>query len=451
MIRKGDTFAQYPLDYTKDIFRSLLDNAECSAKIAIRHNGNIFYYFYYFSLENSSDVFGMCFTATCLFDDYVVLFNVFDSILSELLNQGIFLHYSGRGERVFSDKELHDFKNELDKYGALLVATAETSLVESDYLPVDDFSYSKYDVREVYLSDGASHVNKELEKCSIVILTRALGGLEREDSVPSQLRRQSDRIGELEQEILRITNNPDNKSENPISDTNKFRHFLLFLLLVGLCILLSAIRNLKVEKSNMLKEVNSLKVKIDKQDSKMKEITHFTFSTGATIGNSDDGGFDDGWIMWLHAKQEVQMMSFNIKGGHSSGNITLAVYDSEDNLIATVNTYVKSKCVTRVYLNDDWTLDAGYYYLKIKNPNGCPLHYHSSSDTEYSQFSGGSLEVTGCCSYGSRKDTDSRHRHAYYQYFYNIQYRLLIKTKEYNEISSDVSPCKTDSLYVKPD
>lgn len=445
MTRKGDTFTQYPLDYTKDIFRPLLDRAESSAKIAIHHRGNLFYFLYYFSLDSTSDIFGMCLMADCLFDDYAALFNVFDSILSELLNQGIVLHYSERGERSFSDIELHSFKNELDKCSLLLVASAGTSLVESDYLPVDDFSYSKYDVKEMCLSDGPSLINKELGKYSTVILTRTSGGLERNDRVAALLRSQSDRISELEQEVSRSTNNPDNKQlQNAVSNKNKFIHFLLFLLIIGLCIFRFSVLNLK-------NEVDSLKVEIDKQDSKIKEITHFTFSTGATIGKSNDGGFDNGWIMWLHAKQKLQMTSFNIKGGGTSGKIrkiTLAVYDSDDNLIATVNTYVQSEQVTRVNLNDDWTLDSGYYYLRIKNSNGCSLHYHSSNDTEYSQFSGGALEVTGCCSYDSRKNADNKQNHSYYQYFYNIQYRLLIKNNDKSNVKSNVKSKKNGSSKV---
>lgn len=450
MTRKGDTFTQYPLDYTKDIFRPLLDRAESSAKIAIHHRGNLFYFLYYFSLDSTSDIFGMCFMADCLFDDYAVLFSVFDSILSELLNQGIVLHYSERGERSFSDIELHSFKNELDKCSLLLVASAGTSLVESDYLPVDDFSYSKYDVKEMCLSDGPSLINKELGKYSTVILTRTSGGLERNDRVAALLRSQSDRISDLEQKVSRSTNNPDNKQlQDAVSNKNKFIYFLLFLLIIGLCIFRSSVSNL----ISLKKEVDSLKVEIDKQDSKMKEISHFTFSTGATIVKGSDGGFDNGWIMWLHAKQKLQMTSFNIKGGGTSGKITLAVYDSDDNLIATVNTYVQSKQVTRVNLNDDWTLDSGYYYLRIKNSNGCSLHYHSSNDTEYSQFSGGALEVTGCCSYDSRKNADNKQNHSYYQYFYNIQYRLLIKSNDKskkNGSSSNVShACLFDSLFFE--
>lgn len=213
LARKGDTFTQYPLDYTKDIFRPLLDRAESSAKIAIHHRGNLFYFLYYFSLDSTSDIFGMCFMADCLFDDYAVLFNVFDSILSEFLNQGIVLHYSERGERSFSDIELHSFKNELDKCSLLLVASAETSLVESDYLPVDDFSYSKHDVKEMCLSDGPSLINKELGKYSTVILTRTSGGLERNDRVAALLRRQSDRINELELQLSQINKSEDKEVE----------------------------------------------------------------------------------------------------------------------------------------------------------------------------------------------------------------------------------------------
>ena len=61
----------------------------------------------------------------------------------------------------------------------------------------------------------------------------------------------------------------------------------------------------------------------------------------------------------------------------------------------------------------------------MKILSGVNLQYHSSSDKEYGQFSGGALEVTGCCNYGDRTNFDSKNKHAYYQYFYNIRYRIV--------------------------
>ena len=163
---------------------------------------------------------------------------------------------------------------------------------------------------------------------------------------------------------------------------------------------------------------------MSKLNTTIEHLTEYTLTTGATIRNNDSS--DNGWIMWLHANRKVQMESFYVKGGSSSnGEMTLALYDANDNLIATVNAYVSSSEFKKIYLDSDWTMNSGYYYLRIKEPNGKNLQYHSSNDKEYSQFSGGALEVTGCCSYGDRNKDENRNKHSYYQYFYNIQYRIV--------------------------
>lgn len=156
----------------------------------------------------------------------------------------------------------------------------------------------------------------------------------------------------------------------------------------------------------------------------LKNVTRFTSSTGASMRNN--GSSDSDWIMWVKANTRVKITSFYVKGGSSSnGEVVLAIYDSNDNLIATKTTNISSSEFRRVTLGDSWQLNKGAYYIRIKESNGKSLQYHGSNDKEYAQFTGGALEVTGCSSYGNRSNADSRNNHGYYQYFYNIQYEII--------------------------
>lgn len=163
--------------------------------------------------------------------------------------------------------------------------------------------------------------------------------------------------------------------------------------------------------------INSLNQELD-------NVTKFTSNTGASIRNHDRS--DNGWIMWVKANTWVKITSFYVKGGSSSnGEVVLAIYDSNDNLIATKTTNISSSEFKKVTLGDSWQLKKGAYYIRIKESNGKTLQYHSSNDKEYAQFTGGALEVTGCSSYSDRSNEDSRNGHGYYQYFYNIQYEII--------------------------
>ena len=164
--------------------------------------------------------------------------------------------------------------------------------------------------------------------------------------------------------------------------------------------------------------------RINSLNQELNNVTKFTSNTGASIRNN--GSSDNGWIMWVKANTWVKITSFYVKGGNSSnGEVVLAIYDSNDNLIATKTTNISSSEFRKVTLDDSWQLKKGAYYIRIKESNGRSLQYHGSSDKEYAQFAGGALEVTGCSSYSDRSNANSRNKHAYYQYFYNIQYEII--------------------------
>lgn len=179
--------------------------------------------------------------------------------------------------------------------------------------------------------------------------------------------------------------------------------------------------------------ISNLHQELNKLHRELNNVTRFTYSTGASIRNNDSSDRD--WIMWVKSNAKVKITSFYVKGGNSSnGEVVLAIYDSNDNLIATKTTDISGFEFRKVTLDDSWQLGTGYYYIRIKESNGKSLQYHSSNDKEYAQFTGGALEVTGCSSYSGRGNVDSRNKHGYYQYFYNIQYEIIPNDLELDQL-----------------
>ena len=178
--------------------------------------------------------------------------------------------------------------------------------------------------------------------------------------------------------------------------------------------------------SDSIRLNNSLITSLNQE---LNNVAKFTSCTGASMRNNDAS--DSNWIMWVKANTRIKICSFYVKGGNSSnGEVVLAIYDSNDNLVATKTTNISSSEFKKVNLGDSWQLKKGAYYIRIKESNGKTLQYHSSNDKEYAQFTGGALEVTGCSSYSGRSNINSRKKHNFYQYFYNIQYEIIPEVHE---------------------
>lgn len=185
-----------------------------------------------------------------------------------------------------------------------------------------------------------------------------------------------------------------------------------------------------VEDSNIQElTINELRSQVDQMGDKLSNLQNSVFSTGSTLKFTS--GADSSWIMWLYAKSQVQLQSLYVKKGEASndyasyGNVEIGLFDSNDNLIASKVITIYSDHFTNVELDNRWTLNAGYYYLKVIQDNGNTLQYHGSSNDEYNTFNNGILQVTGCCAYSDRNNSDSKHKHSYYEYFYDIHYKLL--------------------------
>ena len=430
-------YSQYPDDYIAPTLVGLQKDLSGSRLVIFREM-DLVHYVYYEKIGEAGYI-GFCviFNGARLTKPKKLIQYFRQMVESSFVKEGKIIRYDENGNLKFNIKEICEIKadyeeirkrlekelsNNRKKYGVEELNCTYNGLKNSETL-----KESSSDDEITRLTDT---FNKVIVDSNIGIENGYL---------PQLMNDLRERLSSSNQKIIQLNNDIETLNKKKKQYKYVVSLFLIVILCcVGLYLFYNEVihKNDKIEQlektivvkndsiESNLKKIESLGNKVQKLNSTIDNFTNYSFSTGATLRNNDSS--DNAWIMWLHAKRKVQMESFFVKGGSSSnGEMTLALYDSNDNLIATVNAYVSSSEFKKIYLDSDWTMNSGYYYLRIKEPNGKNLQYHSSNDKEYSQFSGGALVVTGCCSYGDRNKDENRNKHSYYQYFYNIQYRIV--------------------------
>lgn len=427
-------YNQYPDDYIASTLTHLQENTE-GARLVIQREMNLTHYVYTERLEDSN-VIGFC----VVFNNVRILkpkqlVRFFRSIIEKnLIESGKIIKYDDKGKLQYVISSFSECAKENDKIREAINNELENNGSEYGFEPLkiayngtktmDTIDFSAFDSQIVQLTD----------KHNTVIVNHK-DGIEHGyiPQVISSLREQNLKAND---EIRHL------QEENAALDKKKkqYRYVVLLSLLIIGCLVglylfynevndkaarIADLENTITKKNATIADRDStivgLQTSLSDLHSDLEAITSYSASTGATLRNNDN--HDNGWILWLKAKRKVRIESFYIKG-QTSGNVDIGLFDTNDNLIASYEASAASGEFRRVNVGSEWTLESGAYYMKIRS--GVSLQYHGSGDREYSQFSGGALEVTGASSYGDRNDTSKRTNHGYYQYFYNIQYRIVI-------------------------
>lgn len=426
-------YSQYPDDYTASTLAGLQEGM-AGARLVIYRDMDLVHYAYTERLGNNN-IIGFC----IIFNKARIqrprqLIKLFRFIIEKrLVESGEVIKYTENGELKFRVKTISECVKAYGQLKGFLNSEFENNASKYNIVPLTSIYNGIKSTGELdrSASDGQIVAMTNLHNKVIV---NDESGIEHGyiPQVISSLRTQNQQANET---IACLQEN-NAKLERK---KNQYRYVILLTLIVigccvGLYLFYNEVNDKEAHISNLENNISKLKTTIenkntaiiDLQDSitdlqhNIELIASYSASTGATIMNNDS--HDNGWILWLKANRKVLIESFYIKG-QTSGNVDIGLYDTNDNLIASYETNAVGGEFRKVYVGSEWNIKSGTYYMKILS--GVNLQYHSSSDKEYGQFSGGALEVTGCCNYGDRTNSDSKNKHAYYQYFYNIRYRIV--------------------------
>lgn len=428
-----ERYSQYPDDYTASTLAGLQEGM-AGARLVIYRDMDLVHYAYTERLGNNN-IIGFC----IIFNKARIqrprqLIKLFRFIIEKrLVESGEVIKYTENGELKFRVKTISECVKAYGQLKGFLNSEFENNASKYNIVPLTSIYNGIKSTGELdrSASDGQIVAMTNLHNKVIV---NDESGIEHGyiPQVISSLRTQNQQANET---IACLQEN-NAKLERK---KNQYRYVILLTLIVigccvGLYLFYNEVNDKEAHISNLENNISKLKTTIENkntaiiglQDSitdlqhNIELIASYSASTGATIMNNDS--HDNGWILWLKANRKVLIESFYIKG-QTSGNVDIGLYDTNDNLIASYETNAVGGEFRKVYVGSEWNIKSGTYYMKILS--GVNLQYHSSSDKEYGQFSGGALEVTGCCNYGDRTNSDSKNKHAYYQYFYNIRYRIV--------------------------
>lgn len=436
----GYGYSQYPNDYAQTIFQSIYTQSSTPTQIVVHREDRLIYYVYIRKLEKGQYI-GLCVVLnSVMLTDFKDMFSIFENIITSLVVNGIILQFNDNGDIISKTSHLHTHQTEVSRITDNLRSEFVKLEKTSKALPPISYRIAKNEKSTFSINDNINDILKSAVSYNYTFIVKQKDfdtqSLNSYKGVLSRINKENVSLKKINQEL-------QEKNKKILRQKKQYATVIFLIVIVigcgiGLYLFYNEVNDNVNRISNLENTIKKRNSAISDRDStilglqnsltdlknNLNVITSYSVTTGATIRNNDS--HDNGWIMWLHAKQKVQMHSFFIKGSSSSnGNVTIALYDSNDNMIASVDASVSSSEFKMIYLCSDWTLNNGYYYLRIKAPKGNSLQYHSSNDKEYGQFAGGALEVTGCCNYGDRSKIENRNNHNYYQYFYNIRYKII--------------------------
>lgn len=427
-------YNQYPDDYIASTLTHLQKNTD-GARLVIQREMNLTHYVYTEKVEESN-VIGFC----LIFNNARILnpkqlISFFRHIIEKrLIESGKIIKYNDNGRLQYVISSFSECAKENEKLREFINDELENNSSKYNIVTLSSTYNGTKTMDTIDISASDAQIVQLTDNHNTVIVNHNVG-IEHGyiPQVISSLREQNLKANE---DIRHL------QEENAALYKKKkqYRYVVLLSLLIIGCLVglylfynevndkaarIADLENIVTKRNATIADRDStivgLQTSLSNLHNNLETITSYSASTGATLRNSDD--HDNGWILWLNAKRKVCIESFYIKG-QTSGTVDLGLFDTNDNLIASYETSATSGEFKKVNVGSEWTIESGTYYMKIRS--GVNLQYHRSGDREYSQFSGGALEVIGASNYGERNDSSKRTNHSYYQYFYNIKYHIAL-------------------------
>ncbi len=154
----GNGYTQYPSDYTSTIFNDFYKNAKSNTQIAIHREGNLMYYGYIRKLEQRHYI-GLCVVLNDLCIPVIdKLFPLYETIISDLVTNGLLIHFNENGDIVSNVSKLHLDLDEVNTVSEYLRMRFNSLESYAKPLPSLNYGVSKDSVRDFTLDNKLSDI-----------------------------------------------------------------------------------------------------------------------------------------------------------------------------------------------------------------------------------------------------------------------------------------------------
>lgn len=262
-----DNYYQYPTDYTEDFFQKELINARNKAQIAIHRDGNLLFYSYIRQLDNKESKIGISLATDFIFLDYQDLFETLETFYSILAESGTIVRFVDSGQVTINPRPFSDEKVYLEELSKEIKAyISDVPKNKRRKLPVQDFSVSKDDCKELSLEDGNTEIALALETFSNVYISTTRLEIEKVTSLGAQIREKTKRIQQLESENEKI------KKQKKQYRLVLLLAFIIMGCIVGLVAFNNNIENLKTELKEKENSITALRLNIEEKKATIAKL-----------------------------------------------------------------------------------------------------------------------------------------------------------------------------------
>lgn len=153
----GNGCAQYPNDYTSDIFQQFQKHTQATTQLTIHRDENLMYYGYVRRLHQKGQYIGICIVLNgIMFRGIKTLFNRFENYITDMVVRGQIIEFSDSGDLISTVTNLYERQQEIERITTFVQNDIETLTTQK--LPPLNFSIGKNESKSFLIDDKAESI-----------------------------------------------------------------------------------------------------------------------------------------------------------------------------------------------------------------------------------------------------------------------------------------------------
>lgn len=153
----GNGYAQYPNDYTTEIFLQFQKHTQATTQLTIHRDENLMYYGYVRRLHQKGQYIGICIVLNgIMFRGIKTLFNRFENYITDMVVRGQIIEFSDSGDFISTVTNLYERQQEIERITTFIQNDIETLTTQK--LPPLNFSIGKNESKSFLIDDKAESI-----------------------------------------------------------------------------------------------------------------------------------------------------------------------------------------------------------------------------------------------------------------------------------------------------